>query len=169
MKTRLLLLAALMLLAAALSACGRGGATEVTFEQLFADRAKYAGKMVTVEGFYYQGFEVNVLAEELSYSGVAPGHLIPGVVFQGLRRGRMMWVEGGLPMEVYDKLTQQQMLGPTERYGKVRMTGEFVFGRTYGHVGAYDSAIRPSKVELLTWSPPVTPGPGINPSPSARA
>jgi len=166
MKTRLMFLAALTLLVAMACACTQGKATEVTFGQLFADRAKYAGKTVTIEGFYFQGFEVNVLAEELSYSGIAPGHLIPGVVFSGLQRGRMMWVEGGLPQEVYDKLTQQQMLGPTERYGKVRMTGKFMFGSTYGHVGAYDSAIAPAQVELLSWSPTPAPGGASSPSPS---
>ncbi len=33
----------------------------------------------------------------------------------------MIWIEKGVPKEIYDKAYQQQMLEPTERYGKVRI------------------------------------------------
>ena len=67
---------------------------EVTFGQLFANPNKYTGKQVNIEGFYYHGFETIVLSERLDYSGYAEGHLVP--------KGSMIWIEGGIPKEVYD-------------------------------------------------------------------
>lgn len=119
---------------------------EVTFNQLFADLDKYNGNEITIEGFYFHGFEVIVLSESLESSGYAQGHLIP--------KGKMVWVEGGIPKEVYDKLYQQQMMGPLERYGKVRVKGKFEYGAEYGHLGAYSAQIVPSEVEVLPWSRP---------------
>ncbi len=116
-------------------------AQPVTFDQLFNDPGKYSGKYTTIEGFYFQGFEVNVLSEKLEYSGYAPGHLVP--------KGKMIWIEGGIPKEVFDRLRQQEMLGPTERYGKVRITGKLDYGGKYGHLGGYSSQITPSEVQLL--------------------
>jgi len=119
---------------------------EVTFNQLFADLDKYNGNEITIEGFYFHGFEVIVLSESLESSGYAQGHLIP--------KGKMVWVEGGIPKEVYDKLYQQQMMGPLECYGKVRVKGKFEYGAKYGHLGAYSAQIVPSEVEVLLWSRP---------------
>ncbi len=68
-----------------------------------------------------------VISEELKYSGYTEGHLLPS--------GRMLWIEGGIPKEVYDRLYQQQMMGPLERYGKVRVKGKFEYGAKYGHLG----------------------------------
>ncbi|MDH5364587.1 MAG: hypothetical protein OEW82_05410, partial [Dehalococcoidia bacterium] len=61
--------------------------------------------------------------------------------------------EGEIPREVYDQLYQQTMMGPEERYGKVKLTGEFQYGGKYGHGGAYNSQIIPMEVVLLQWSP----------------
>ncbi|MBM3167140.1 MAG: hypothetical protein FJZ94_06815 [Chloroflexi bacterium] len=119
---------------------------KVTFDQLFADPARYNGKQVTVEGFYFHGFEVIVLCERLEDSGRAPGHLVP--------QGKMMWIEGGIPRDAFDQLYRQQMMGPTGRYGKISITGKFQYGDKYGHVGAYQAQIVPSEVLLLPWSPP---------------
>lgn len=122
---------------------------EVTFDQLFTAPNQYHGKNIIVEGFYFHGFEVIVLSERLEYSGYAPGHLVP--------KGRMVWVDGSIPEEVYDQMYQQQMMGPTERYGKVRVTGKVEYGGSYGHLGAYDTQITPVVVEILPWSPPAVP------------
>ena len=119
---------------------------EVTFEQLFLAPDQYNGKDIIIEGYYYQGWETIVLSEELVYSGNAPGHLIP--------EGEMLWIEQGVPKEIYDNAYQQQMMGPLERYGKVIMTGKFEYGEKYGHVGGFDSQIIPLDVELVPWSPP---------------
>ena len=119
---------------------------EVTFDQLFADPDKYNSNEITIEGFYFHGFEVIVLSESLESSGYAQGHPIP--------EGKMVWVEGGIPQEVYDKLYQQQMMGPLEHYGKVRVKGKFEYGAEYGHLGAYSAQIVPSEIEVLPWFPP---------------
>ena len=122
-------------------------AQDATLEQLFTNPDKYNGKQVIVEGFYFHGFETIVLSERLEYSGYAEGHLVP--------KGKMLWVEGGIPKGIYDKLNLQQMMGPAERYGKVKITGKFEYGGQFGHVGAYASQIVLLEVELLPWSPPV--------------
>jgi len=132
-----------------LAGCGEEQAKkaqEVTFDQLFANPDQYNGRYVTIEGFYFQGWETIVLSENLEDSGYAEGHLIP--------KGSVVWIEGGLSEEIDDKLYQQQMMGPVERYGKVRISGKFEYGAKYGHAGGYSSQIVPSEVELLVWSPP---------------
>lgn len=148
-RNRTVIWVLLLLLAFLATGCGGAGVTvtqTATFDQLLARPIQYNDKMVTVDGFYFHGFEVIVLSEKLVYSGHATGHLIP--------RGEMIWIEGGIPIEVYDNLYQQRMMGPTERYGKVRITGKFQYGGTYGHLDSYTYQITPSEVELLSWSPP---------------
>jgi hypothetical protein len=138
------------LLMATVISAGCGGCTaeakEVTFDQLFANPGKYSGSNIILEGFYFHGFEVIVLSERLEYSGYAEGHLVP--------KGRMLWVEGGIPMEIYERLHQQQMMGPTERYGKVKIRGTFEYGAKYGHLGGYNAQITPAEVELLSYVQP---------------
>ncbi|MFC1958787.1 hypothetical protein ACFLV6_02610 [Chloroflexota bacterium] len=119
---------------------------EVTFEQLFFAPDQYSGKNIVIEGYYYQGWETTVLSEKLVYSGYAPGHLIPD--------GEMLWIEQGVPKEIYDNAYQQQMMGPLERYGKVRVTGKFEYGGKYGHLGGYDQQITPTETIILPWSTP---------------
>jgi hypothetical protein len=118
---------------------------EVIFEKLFVSPEQYHGRQITLEGFYFQGFEVVVLSERLELSGYAEGHLIP--------KGRMLWIEGGIPLEIYDRLYEQDMMGPEERYGKLKVTGRFEYGGQYGHLGGYDAQIIPSEVKLLPQSP----------------
>ena len=135
----------LISLASALG-CGQDKGKEVTFKELFANPGAYNGKEITIAGFFFHGFEVQVLAEKLDYSGYAAGHLVP--------RGEMIWIEGGIPADIYDQLYQQQIMGPEERYGKVKVTGMFEYGGKYGHIEGYDSQIVPSAVELLEWVGP---------------
>ncbi len=118
---------------------------EVTFDELFSRPETYAGKEITLEGFYFHGFETIVLAERLEPSGYAEGHLVP--------KGRMLWVESGIPLDIYNRLYTQSMMGPEERYGKVRITGVFSYGGEYGHLGGSNAQIRPREVELLDWAP----------------
>jgi hypothetical protein len=115
----------------------------VTIEQLFLDPTRFDDKSVIVEGFYFHGFETIVLSEHLVYSGHAAGHLVPD--------GRMMWVEGGIPGGVYDDLREQHMMGPSERYGRIRITGRFQYGEGYGHLGQFDYQVTASEVESLPW------------------
>ena len=145
-------IAAVAILACLVSAgalgCQQPGETtahKVTFEQLFSSPEQFHGKDIILEGFYFGGFEVIVLAERLEYSGYAEGHLVP--------KGRMLWIEGSIPLEIYNQLYHQQMMGPDERYGKIKVKGKFEYGGQYGHLGGYNSQITPSQVEILPWSP----------------
>ena len=140
-----LIITCLLLLTGSITGCNQSTNKEVTFDQLFSNPNAYSNKDITIEGFYFQGFEIIVLSEGLEFSGFAEGHLVP--------TGRMMWVSGGIPAEVYDKLNQQQMMGPLERFGKVRITGKFEYGGQYGYLGGYDQQITPSETTILPWSP----------------
>jgi hypothetical protein len=130
-----------LLLAAATAACTPAATGPTSFEELFSDPARYDGRTVTLEAYFYQGFETIVLSERLDDSGYAVGHLVP--------KGRMIWVEGGIPRPVYDALQVQSMMGPDERFGKVSVTGVFNFGGDYGHLGRFDHQITPLEVTLL--------------------
>jgi hypothetical protein len=121
---------------------------EVSFEQLFSNPSYYNGQHIAIKGFVFLGFEVMVLSEELKYSGYAEGHIIPVA--------RMLWVEGGVPRIIYDKLYEQNMIGPSERYGKTLVKGTFQYDGQYGHLGAYEYQITPTEIRLLEWSPPKT-------------
>ena len=118
---------------------------EVDIEDIFSDSDKYNGKNVIIEGFYFQGWEIIVLSEKLEPSGYAEGHLVP--------EGRMIWVKGGIPKEVYEMLYKQQMMGPEEQFEKIRIQGINEYGGEYGHLGGFNSQIIPHKVDLLQWSP----------------
>ena len=65
----------------------------------------------------------------------------------------MIWVEGGVPQDVYEALRTQEMMGPEEHFGKVRVRGRYEQGGEYGHLGGFSSQIVPTEVELLQWSP----------------
>lgn len=144
MKKIALSLLLVSLLASSLAACS--SPVELTVTQLMASPSKYDGEVVTVNGYYFQGWETVLLCEGLKYSGLAEGHLGPD--------GAIMWVEGGLPLEVYENLYVQSDMGPEERYGKIRVKGKFETGGQYGHLSAHHSRITPQAVELLPWSPP---------------
>lgn len=124
------------------TACAPG---EVTFRQLFAEPDRFSGKTISLEGFYFNGFEASIFCEELKLSGYAEGHLVPA--------SEGPWVNGGVPRDIYDNLYIQKMMGPEERYGKLRITGVFEYGDRYGHMGAYSSQITVSEAELLPWTP----------------
>jgi hypothetical protein len=118
---------------------------EFSFEQWFSDSNQYNGQEITIDGYCFKGFEIIVLSEKLNYSGQAEGHLTPA--------GRMLWIEGGIPQEIFDGLYQQEFMGFTERYGQIRINGKFEYGGDYGHLGQYNYQIVPSEVLLLSLSP----------------
>jgi len=124
---------------------GCTAAQEVSLEELFAEPEHYNGKNVILEGFYFSGFEVNVLAEGLEYSGLAEGHITP--------TGGMIWIEGALAEVVFDSLYHQSAMGPTETFGKIRIEGKFEYGEAYGHVGGYLYQITAVETAALPWSP----------------
>jgi hypothetical protein len=117
----------------------------VSFEELLKNPANYNDRQIVLEGYYFHGFEIQVMAENLKQSGYTENHFAPD--------GNMVWVEGGIPINIYDQLFVQSMTGPEERYGKVRITGKFKYGGQYGHLGSYASQIIPDKMEVLEWIP----------------
>ena len=124
-----------------------GEVQDVAFSELFANPDRYNGRDIVLTGFYFNGFEITVLSEELEFTGSAEGRLWP--------RGQMVWIADNLiPREVYDQLYQQELIGPIERYGKLRIKGRFDYGERYGHLGSFSAQIVPLEVELLPWSPP---------------
>ena len=141
MKRFAALIAVCLLLIGLFVNCSQSKTEHVTFDQLLSNPGRYGNTEVTIEGLYFQGFEISVLSERLEYSGFAEGHLVP--------KGRMIWVSGGIPKEMYDRLDQQQMMGPTERYGRLSVTGKFEYGGRYGHLGGYNCQIMPTETELL--------------------
>ncbi len=123
----------------------QSGTAEVKFTDLVSSPEKYHDREVITDAFIFMGFETNVLCESLELSGLAPEHLIP--------RGTVIWIEGGAPPKVYDVLHIQQINGTVERYGKVRISGKFMYGGQYGHLGSYNFQIIPAKITLLIWAP----------------
>jgi hypothetical protein len=61
----------------------------------------------------------------------------------------MIWREGGIPREIYDNLSQQTMMGPIERYGKVRISGVFEHGEKYGHLGQFEYNLKLISVQII--------------------
>ena len=119
---------------------------EVTLAELFANPGQFNGKDIILTGFYFHGAETIVLSERLDPTGFREHHLWP--------RGQMVWIEYDLmPKRIFDGLYKQDMTGPLERYGKLRIRGRFEHGERYGHGGGFSAQIVPSEVELLTWSP----------------
>jgi hypothetical protein len=105
--------------------------------------ASYNNQSITVEGYYFSGFEIAALASALAPSTYNPKRVTP---VQPL-----IWIEGNLGQNVYDNLSLQSDTpsGYAERYGKVRVTGVFHYGGKYGHLDAYQFKMTVSAAELL--------------------
>ena len=139
--TRLLLASAVLLLLMAAGGCGRVNEAP-TLADLLAHPRAHDGKTVTVEGFYFSGFEISVLAESMGPAPGDPSRTVP--------QGKLIWVQG-ISQEVYDQLHVQYGTpsGYPERFGKVRVTGVFEAGSHYGHLDAYDFQLRLTASEAV--------------------
>jgi hypothetical protein len=122
-------------------------ASQITFSQLTADPAKYNGQIVTIDGFWFDGFEIEVLAERLIPSSFAQGNLQPD--------GVKIWAYGGIPANISAQLYTQQnnSTGYPVHYGKVVLTGTLEYGGGYGQMNSYQYQITVQSAKLLTWSP----------------
>ena len=140
-RSAVVIFVCLLAITGILTGCSQNRVEQITFDQLLSNPGGYRNKEVTIEGFYFQGFEISVLSERLEYSGFAEGHIVP--------KGRMIWISGGISAEIYDRLDRQQMMGPSERYGKISISGKFEYGGRYGHLDGYDSQIIPTAVHLV--------------------
>lgn len=90
----------------------------------------YAGKNVTIEGFYFQTFETNVFCDALQVQSGTTDYLIPKEPF--------VWAEGGLPKAIFDRLyTETRPNFATAYYGKLRITARFDYGGKYGQLGGF--------------------------------
>ena len=119
----------------------------ITFSQLTADPEKYDGQTVTIQGFWFDGFEIEVLAEQLISSDFAPGNLQPN--------GLKIWVKNGLPEDVNQQLYLQanNPTGYPAHYGKVELTGILEYGGQYGQMNAYQYQLTVQSAKLMPRNP----------------
>ncbi len=119
----------------------------IDFGQLISSPAKYNGKTVTVEGYYFSGFEIVVLSESLQPSTFAEGNVNPSTP--------MIWLTGSFPDDIHNGLIVQNNTpsGYPEYYGRVKLTGTFEYGGKYGHLNAFNYQLDVTSVEKLAWSP----------------
>jgi hypothetical protein len=123
--------------------------SQVTFAQLTAAPATYNNQIIAIEGFWFDGFEIEVLAERLIPSDWPPGNLQPD--WDGVR----IWVTNGLPGDVNQQLYLQpnNSTGYPAHYGKVEITGVLEYGGQYGHMNAYQYQLTMQSAKLIPWSP----------------
>jgi hypothetical protein len=120
---------------------------QVTFADLISKPEIYDQKMVEVEGFWFDGFEIEVLAERLEPDTFASGNVKPA--------GGQIWIKGGLPLEVAQQLYLQpnNPTGYPAHFAKVALQGKFETGSKYGHLNAYKYQMTVNEANLLNWSP----------------
>jgi hypothetical protein len=151
MKRYLLTLLILSSLITPLAGCASGQPVKVAFSDLISNPERYDGKEIIIEGYWFDGFEIVVLAERLEPSSFAEGNLQPG--------GVKIWIKGGLSEEVSSQLYLQpnNSTGYPAHYGKVELTGKLEYGEQYGHMNAYQYQMTVTESRLLPWAPPQLP------------
>jgi hypothetical protein len=127
----------------AVPACKNVPTGEVIFDDLVNHPASYNGHTVTVECFYFSGFEINALASALMVAG-STSRLTP--------RQPLIWVSG-LSTNLQSQLHSQSDTpsGYKEYFGKVQMTGIFDYGGKYGQLDSYIYQFRVSSAGVLPW------------------
>jgi hypothetical protein len=146
-KYLLLSILIIAVLGLALGGCGNSGGQPVTFSQLISQADRYNGKIVTLEAFYFSGFEISALCESVGPATSGPSRIVP--------TGTLIWVAGGIPLDLQNTLYGQGggASGYTERVGKLKIKGKFETGK-FGHLDSYQYRITISEAEALDWSPP---------------
>jgi hypothetical protein len=106
-------------------------AIPITFADLITQPENYDRQLVKFRGFWFDGFEIVVLASRLEPSTFVAGNVQPA--------GDLIWIKGGLPQSVSNNLHLQpnNPTGYPAHYGEVVVTGIFQFGARYGHMDAY--------------------------------
>ncbi len=127
--------------------CGGDTDHQLTFSELISRADKYNGQSVTLEAFYFTGFEIAVICESVEPSKYDNERLVP--------HGAMVWVERGVSEEIYNRMYIQNKTpsGYVEHIAKLKITGNFETGGKYGHMNAYQYKINFTAVELLEWAP----------------
>jgi hypothetical protein len=115
----------------------------VTFNELISQPESFNNRYVTVDAYYFSGFEISALAASLVPSTYTPSNVTPAQP--------LIWVTGDLGQSVYQNLKQQTNTpsGYTEYYGRVRITGLFQYGGHYGHLDAYNYLITVNAAAIL--------------------
>ncbi len=141
------------------SGCSTIASDSIPFSQLISRADRYNGKTVTLEAFYFSGFEIAALSESVGPSTSGGWRIAP--------TGPLVWVEGGIPKELYDELYTQTITpsGYSEHIGRLKVTGEFETGGRYGHLDGYSYQISITSAEMLDWTPP----PAATPATPAEA
>jgi len=121
---------------------------KITFIDLASQPEIYNEQFITIDGYWFDGFEIVVLAERLEPSSFAPGNVKPG--------GILIWIKEGLSEEVSQQLYLQpnNSTGYPAHYGKVKLTGILEYGGKYGHLNSYDFQLTIYVSKLLLWTPP---------------
>jgi len=147
MKLILSLLAGIFIMSITLTGCGTS-VPELTFSELTGDAARYKDRTVTLEAFYFSGFEISALCGSVGPANDGVWRIVP--------KGELIWVEGGITQQMLDDMYKQTVSpsGYPEYIGKLKLTGEFETGAKYGHLDAYSYRIKISDAELLEWTPP---------------
>jgi hypothetical protein len=145
----LLTMIAILLLSTVAVGCG-GASQKVTFDQLISQATEYNGKSVTLNAFYFSGFEISALAGSLE-SASSGDRFVPA--------GTLIWVAGGISQELQNGLYTQTDTpsGYPEYFGELTVTGKFETGGAYGHLNAYQYQITITAAALVQWTPPPLP------------
>jgi hypothetical protein len=120
---------------------------EITFADLVSNPEAYHDKEIIIAGYWFDGFEIVVLAERLEDDNFIQGNVKPA--------GALIWIQGGLGEEVAGGLYLQSNnpTGYPAHYGKVRLTGTLEYGGQYGHLGVYKYRLTIHDSETLSWNP----------------
>jgi hypothetical protein len=142
-----LLVIILSLISLVLAGCGGRSDDGLTFSQLISQADKYNGDTVTLEAFYFVGFEIAVICESVGPAQYDSGRLVPN--------GTLVWVDKGISEELFNKLYIQNKTpsGYPEHIGKLKIMGKFEAGGKYGHMNAYQYKISFTSAEIEAWSP----------------
>ena len=125
------ILAAAALIAVLFSACS---STTTDFSALLKTPSDYNGKVVTVDAFYFENSNISILAGALT-NPPSSKDMVPAPP--------NIWLSGALPQSVQSQLHPQTATpsGDIEHYAKIRVTGTFQYGGTYGYSNGYTSQI----------------------------
>ena len=125
-----------------------GGNHLVSFADLISQADNYNGRTVTLNAYYFTGFEISAISGSVGPAPYDSGRIVP--------TGTLIWATGGIPEGIYNKLYVQTDTpsGYDEHVGELKITGVFETGGKYGHLDAYSYRIAITNAELLEWSPP---------------
>jgi hypothetical protein len=122
--------------------------TPLNVNKLVGSAEGYNGRTVTVEAIYVSGGEGTLLTEYVTSLGTGSTRELKPV-------GESIWFDGTLPPELQGQLHEiTSPAGETSYYGKLKVTGLFESGDSYGPVNQFKYRLTAEKVKALDWTPP---------------